>query len=138
VFHAEKAALEVDREDAVPRLLRELDHAADLDDADIVVEHVDAPVSVEASRDRALHVRRARRVGPERFGVTALAADDLHGFPRGGFVQVDAEHARAFAREQHGGGLAVAPAGTDRARADDERRLAGEPSCHVPLPLSGA
>src|SRR5829696_373966 len=97
VLHGEVAALEVDREDAVPGLLGELDHAADLDGADIVVEHVDAPVPLEAGLDRALDIRRARGVRPPGLGLAALAADDLRRLARGVLVHVDAEDPRAGA-----------------------------------------
>ena len=49
VLHGEVDALEIDGEDAVPLGLRHLDHAAHLGDADIVVEHVDAPVGLQAA-----------------------------------------------------------------------------------------
>ncbi len=138
MLHGEEAALEVDREDAVPDLLRKLDYAADLDDADVVVEHVDAPEAIEAGGDRPLDIRGARGVGAERLRLAAFAPDDLDGLARSALVHVDAEDPSAFAGEEHGGGLAVAPAGADRARADHERRLAGEPSCHAVLRISGA
>ena len=63
--------------------------------------------------------------------TNALAADDPGGlFGRRG-VDIDAEHARTFARECHRGCLAVTPAGTDRARADHNRYFVFQAISHL-------
>jgi hypothetical protein len=109
VLHAEEAALEVDREHAIPRLLRNLDHAPDLGDPDIVVEHVDAPETVEAGRNRADHLRRLGSIRLDGLRLAALAANDVRGLLRSGLIDVDTEDARALAREQRRRRFAVAP-----------------------------
>ena len=53
-FMVEIGALEIDGEDAVPLIFRHLDHAAHLGDADIVVEHVDAAMGLQACGDHRL------------------------------------------------------------------------------------
>ncbi len=128
VLHGEERALEVDREDAVPLGFRDIDHAAHLGDADIVVEHVDAAVGLQASRDHRLDIPGAGDVGGEGGGLAAFAGDDLHRLFGGGVVAVDAEHLRALARKGHRG-----PARPDRAGADHQRGFSLEP-IHRRLP----
>jgi hypothetical protein len=127
-------ALEIDREDAIPARFAHLDHAAHLGDADIVVEHVDAAIGLQARRHHRLDLGGAGDVGGEGGRLAALAGDDLHGLFRGRRVAIDAKHLRALARKGHGGRLAIAPAGPDRARAHHHRRLALEPF-HRLLPI---
>ena len=74
-----------------------------------------------------------RHVGAERQREAALAGDDVRGLLGGGEIDVDAEHFRALARAGDRGRLAVAPAGADRARADDERDLVLEAIRHGSL-----
>ena len=66
VLHGEERALQVDREHAVPVRLRHLDHAAHFGDADIVVEHVDAAIGLEARRDHGFDVAGLADIGGER------------------------------------------------------------------------
>ena len=73
MLHGKVAALQVDGENPIPRLLRQLDDAADLNDADIVVEHVNSPEPLQAGRYDALHVRPLRDVGLASLRFTALA-----------------------------------------------------------------
>ena len=49
-------------------------------------------------------------------------------------VLVDGKNLGAFAREQHRGGAAIAPAGADAPGAADQRHFSCNPSGHVVLP----
>ena len=135
VLHGEIGALEIDREDVVPARFAHLDDAADLGDADIVVEHVDAAIGLQARRHHRLDLGFARDVGGESGRLAALAGDDIDGLLGCRRVAVDAKHLRALARKGDGGRLAIAPAGTDRARAHHHRRLALEPFHRLLLPV---
>ena len=135
VLHGEIRALEIDREDAIPARFAHLDDAADLGDADIVVEHVDAAIGLQARRHHRLDLGFAGNVGGECGRLAALAGDDLHGLFCCRRIAVDAKHLRALARKGDGGRLAVAPAGTDRARPHHHRRLALEPFHRLLLPV---
>src|ERR1700676_325059 len=127
MLHRKKGAFEIDREYAVPFGLRYFDHAPHLGDADIVVEHVDAAVGLQAGGHHRLDLGRPGHVGGERGGLAAFARDDIDGLLSGGAVAVDAKHLRALARKGHRGRLAIAPARPDRAGADHHRCLALEP-----------
>ena len=61
----------------------------------------------------------------------ALLLDDGFGLVGGREAQIDPEHLRPFAREQHGRGLAVAPARPDRAGAGDQRHPVLETLAHA-------
>jgi hypothetical protein len=113
---------------------RDLDHAAHPGDADIVVEHVDAAIGLQAGRDHRFDIACAGGVRRERGHLAAFGRDDIDRFLRCLAVAIDAKHLRALAREGHGGRLAVAPAGPDRAGADHHRCLALEP-LHWLLPF---
>src|SRR6185312_10230287 len=79
VLHGEEGALEIDREHAIPLGFGDLDHAAHLGDADIVVEHVDAAIGLQAGVNHRFDLAGARNVGGERGRVAALALDDADG-----------------------------------------------------------
>ena len=136
VLHGEEHALEIHRHDAVPLLLGQFDHAADLSDADIVVEHVDVAEVRDAGLHHRLDVVALCHVGAERQREAALARDDVRGLLRGRVIDVDAEHLRAFARAGYRGRLAVTPAGADRAGADDQRDLVLQAVSHWPSPFA--
>src|SRR4051794_13207276 len=119
----------------VPARFAHLDDAADLGDADIVVEHVDAAIGLQARGHHRLDFGFAGNICGEGRRLAALARDDVDGLPGCRRVAVDAKYLRALARKGHGGRLAVAPAGTDRARAHHHRRLALEPFHRLSLPL---
>ena len=127
VLHRKERAFEIDREHAVPIRLRYIDHAPHLGDADIVVEHVDAAIGIEACGDHRLDVAAPGRVGGKCGRLAALGRDDLDGLFRGRGVTIDAKNLRALACESHGGRLAVAPSRPDRAGADHQRCLAFKP-----------
>jgi hypothetical protein len=126
-YFIEIGALEIDREHPVPFGLADVDHAADLGDANIVVEHVNAAKSLEAGRDHRFDIGGARHVGGEGRGVAAFRRDDTGRFFRRSAVAIDAKHLRSLARKGYGGGLAIAPSGPDRTGADHHRYLALEP-----------
>ena len=71
-FMVRKALFRLTAEHPVPRLLGEFDHAADLGDADIVVEHVDAAEVRDARLHHRLDVVVLRHVGAERQREAAL------------------------------------------------------------------
>ena len=100
---------------------------AALRDLAIVVEHVYAAIGLEACLNHRLDIGGAGNVGGECGRLAAFGGDDFCGFFRGSSVPVNAKHLRALARKGHGGRLAVAPTGADRAGADHQRCLALEP-----------
>jgi hypothetical protein len=64
-----------------------------------------------------------RDIGGVSDAFAALAFDQLPGFVRRRRVDIDREHARAFAGIEHGARLAVAPAGPARARTENQRHF---------------
>ena len=139
VLHGEERALEIDREDAIPFRLGDIDDASHLGNADIVVEHVDAAVGFQAGGDHGFDIGGARHISGEWSGAAAFGGDDISGFLRGFAVAVDAEHLGAVPCKGGGGCFAVAPARPDRARADDERRLClPAAACFLPLVFADA
>ena len=64
-FIVEVAALEVHGEHPVPLLLRQLHDAADMGEADVVIEHVDPPINVRARLHHAADVVMAGHVGAD-------------------------------------------------------------------------
>ena len=134
VLHGEIGALEIDREDVIPARLVHLDDISHFGDADIVVEHVDAAIGLQARRHHRLDLGFARDVGGESGRLAALAGDDFDGLLGCRRIAIDAKHLRALAREGGSGRLAIAPAGTDRSCAHHHRRLALEPFHRLLLP----
>ena len=127
MLHGEIGALEIDREDVIPARLVHLDDISHFGDADIVVEHVDAAIGLDACRHHRFYLGFARDIGGEGDCLAALLCNDIDGFLRGSGVAIDAKHLCALAREGDSGRLAIAPAGTDRSRTHHHRRLALEP-----------
>ena len=96
----------------VPFRLVDVGDAVELDDSDIVDEHVDRPETGAAGFDRRHHIRLARHIRHRHFAIPALGherrnrrASRLGGLP----VTIDAEDLRALPGEQGGNGLPVAP-----------------------------
>src|SRR3989441_1016028 len=91
---------------------------------------------VDANRFRRELVRHAddeagaAGVGGEGERLALLRADEPDRLLRAILLRVHAEHARALARHEDRGGLAVAHARTARARARHDRDLAGESFAH--------
>ena len=133
VLHGEERAFEIDVEDMIPTRLRDVDDIAHFGDADIVVEHFDAAIGLEAGSHHRLDIAGACGIGGERRRSAAFGSDDIDGFLRRSLVAVDTKHLRALTREGDRGRLAIAPARPDRAGADHDRCLALEP-CHRVLP----
>src|SRR2546428_208001 len=75
-------------------------------------------------------VRLVGDVGGEGERLAFLRADEPDRLLRAILLRVHAEHARALARHEDRGGLAVAHARTARARARHDRDLAGESFAH--------
>ena len=61
---------------------------------------------------------RTRRRKPIRDTFAAFLDDEIARFVSRFFIDVGAEQLGALAREQNGGGIAIAPAGADGAGAD--------------------
>src|SRR6516225_9325682 len=134
VLHGKIGALEIDGEDAVPFGFIDLDHAAHLGNADIVVEHVDPAEGRKAGFHHRLDIAGPGNIGGKGPRLAALLCDDARRLFDCGGVAIDAKHLRSLARKGDCRRLAVAPTGADRARADHHRRLALEP-VHRPLLL---
>src|SRR5205085_4297494 len=88
VLHGEECALQVHGDHAVPFLLRQLDHATDLGDADIVVENVDAAEIRNARPHHRLDVVVLGDVGAERQGEATLPRNDVRGFLGGREIDI--------------------------------------------------
>ncbi len=125
---------EVDRHLPIPGCLAQLDRAADLEDADVVVQQVETPKGLDTARDRGGHRRTIGDVGLKGLGLTALLTDDGGGLLGRLGRQVDAEDPRALAREERRRRLAVAPARAAGARAHHQRHLARQSPGHRALP----
>ncbi|MGY3364490.1 hypothetical protein ACVWZL_001615 [Bradyrhizobium sp. GM2.4] len=85
LFRRQNAALQIDRDDAVERLLGDLQQlgvAAGQADAHIVVQHVDPAPARLCLRDHCLDVGRLCDVGPERRCRAMLRGDHGGGFLR--------------------------------------------------------
>src|SRR5712691_475100 len=130
VLHGQERALEVDGEHAVPVGLGDLDDAAELGDADIVVDHVDAAVAVPAGSDHGGDLVGLGDVGAMRGRGAAFGLNDAGGLRGSRRIDIDTKHARALAGEGHRRRLAVAPARPDRSGAHHDRHFALEPIRH--------
>ena len=123
----ENAALQIDGDDAVERLLGDLQQfgvAAGQADADIVVQHVDPAPARLRLRDHRLDVGGFRDVGPEGHGGALLPRDHCGGFLCRFQMMVDTKHFRALACKGQRCGAAVAHALAGAlAGADDDRNL---------------
>jgi hypothetical protein len=127
---AREHGLEVHRHHAVPVVLGGLEHVLARFDAHVVVEHVEPAVALEGGRDHGAAVGGPRHVRREGGGPAALADDDAHGFLCAVLLDVHTQHGGALAREEDGGGLAVAEPGAAGARSRHDRDLAGEAASH--------
>jgi hypothetical protein len=96
----------------------------------LLCKHVDAAEPREAALDQRLDLAAARDVGGVHLACAALAFDDRLRLRRRVDADIDREDPCAFAREQGGGRLAVAPAWPDRAGAGDDRDFSGQPANH--------
>ncbi len=107
MLHGEVERLQVDHQHPAPLLFGEFDHPADLGDADVVVEHVDAAVGFDGGLDQRLDLILLGGVDLDLEDLAPLAADQLGGLGGGVGIDVGAHHLGALAGEQHRGGLAV-------------------------------
>ena len=135
MFAGQKNTLEVEIDLGVPRLLRHLDRTAGRRAADIVDENIDAAEAGDTGFD---HRRDLLRIGDvagvnREIGAGLLQAAD--GLVHLAHVAIDGKDFRAFLREQHAFGAAVAPARPDAARAGDECDLACETAWHCWAPV---
>jgi hypothetical protein len=87
-----------------------------------------------AGLDHRRNVGGFADIGAMRRGIAAFVGDDLRCRRGGGLIDIGTEYFCPLAREGDCGRLAVAPAGTDRSGADDQRHLALEPVGHVSPP----
>ena len=91
ILAGEKHALEVDRVDPVPALFRGFDTATDFQDADIVVQHVDAAIGFDAAIHCSFYLVGVGYIGFHCRTVTAFRVDDLLRFFGRGQIDVDSE-----------------------------------------------
>src|SRR6516165_9748329 len=94
-------------------------------------QHINAAIRFETLLDHGRQTGRACRIRTEGARLSTLAANDAHSLLGRRGVDIDAEHARTFAREGYGGCFAVAPAGTDRARPDHDRDFVFQAISHL-------
>ena len=132
MLHCQITALQVHIENAIPPLLRKLDDPADVNDADVVVQYVDAAEAIATGRDHARYIIGICHIGAAVPGFAPFAEDDFRGFPCRCLVDVYAVDFGGLAGEEHCSGLAVSPAGADGAGTHHQRRF---PSS---LPIIGA
>ena len=130
VLAGQEATGEVEVDGAVPAGLVELDRAAHLGIADVVVQDVDTAVAADHLVDDGLDRVRLRHVADGCFGPAALSRDDPDRLVRGLALDVDADDMGSVAGEQGGGRLAVAPTRPDRAGPEDDRNLVLQPVAH--------
>src|SRR5881409_10295 len=126
----EQHRLEVHRHHTVPLVLGRIHQRLARLDADVVVQHVEPAPAADGLGHHRLAVRLVGDVGGEGERLALLRADEPDRLLRAVLLRVHAEHARALARHEDRGGLAVAHARTARARAGHDRDLAGESFAH--------
>ena len=88
------------------------------------------PNADEAGVDHRLDRRAVGHVAFMRLDRAAELGDAFERLLHRLGALVDGEDLGALAREQHGGGPAIAPAGPDAAGAGHQRHLVLQPSCH--------
>ena len=130
VLAGEVHALQVDVDHFVPAVFRYLDRAADFNDADIVVQDVDAAEAGGGVFDEGGHLIRSRDIRLEHGDFATLIADDAGGLLSRLTIDVGRDHFCAFARIDHRGRLTVAPSRADRTGACDDRHPVLEPLAH--------
>src|SRR5438093_929566 len=126
----EQHRLEVHRHHTVPLVLGRIHQRLARLDADVVVQHVEPAPAADGLGHHRLAVRLVGDVGGEGERLALLRADEPDRLLRAILLRLHAEHARALARHEDRGGLAVAHARTARARARHDRDLAGESFAH--------
>jgi hypothetical protein len=114
LFACQEHALQVDVVDPVPALFGGLDGTADLDETDIIVQHIDPAECRYTGTDHGGDVGGTRHVGGESLTHAAFAVDDALGLERRVAVDVHGENLCPFPGEEHRGRLAVAPTRTAR------------------------
>ena len=115
VLAGQAHALDVDGHDPVPAFLADLDRASHLDDADVVVQDVNAAVGFDAGADHADDRFIAGDVRLQGKTVAALRADDGAGFLGGRHAAIHRDDAGPLSRISDRRGLAVAPTRPRRA-----------------------
>src|SRR5438093_335975 len=104
-------------------------------DADVVVQHVDPAVALEARLGHRAAVLGARHVTAKRRGLAARGTNPLLGLAPRSLVPVDDEDARPLASEQQRGRATVADRVSRRlACSRNDGHLAVEPPRHVKIP----
>src|SRR5262249_6482730 len=104
-------------------------------DTDVVVQHVDPSVALDASLGHRTAVLGARDITAKRRSLASRGTDPLLGLAPRGFVPVDDEDARPFASEEQRRRATVADGVSGRlACPRDDRHLAVEPPRHVKIP----
>ena len=127
MLHRQKAALQIDRENALPGILRNIDNAADFRDADIVVENINALEGFQRAHDCRSNIGGLGHIRPHRQRHTAFISDQRGSFLRRREVDIRADDPGAVTRECQRRGFAVAPARANRAGAEHQRSFIVEP-----------
>ena len=105
--------------------------------ADVVVQDVQPPVTLDRERRHRLRRILLRHVRRERRRLAAFRPDLLRQCLGTRGVAVDQHHLRTLAREHDGSGRTVADALATRRRAGDNRDLSRQTCAHRPaLPYS--
>ena len=140
VFAGEKHAFEVVVDQRVPHRLAHLHRAAFGRAADVVDQHVDAAKFGDALRHHLGDRGTAGHVAITGLEVAAGFSNQAFSFGKALQFAVKTINPGAFLGKTHGGGAAIAPAGTDRAAAGDQGDFAFESSVGLsarPSSLSG-
>jgi hypothetical protein len=90
MLHCQEAALEVHSKYPVPLLLGQFDDAADMGEADVVIDDIDAPLKIPARLDDATDVVMPGHVGADCRRGAVFLTNELDGFVRGILVHVGA------------------------------------------------
>ncbi len=118
---------------ALPDIFGHVGRAAGHGAADVVVQDVDAAEFIHAGLHQRLDLIGVGDIGRVGDAGAAFIGNHFAGFLSGAGVQIDGKNLRALLGETHGGGLAVAPAGADRAGAGDDGDAIVQASAHVAL-----
>lgn len=111
---------QIDVHDPPPFFLGQINAAANLGKADIVVEDIDPSPGLQTARDQRLYIVGAADIGLVRERGPSFVGDDGNGFFRRRLVEVNAQDTGPFLGEAIGGRLAVAPARPHRTGAEHD------------------
>ncbi len=131
----EEHAFEIVVDLPVEGFFRHFGSAARRRTADIVDQNVDAAEFLAAGLGHGADLRVVQHIA-DMSGDLAVIADARDRLGHRVGVLVDGKDLGALAREQHRGGAAIAPAGPDTARPDDQRDFSLDTPRHDAFPCS--